>query len=299
MAPAVGAPAVGERTSDRPARGVAIMAFAVVTFAANDALVKFLTESFHPLQLVWARYAGHAVLLLPMAVLLARRRRLRVAQPGLHLARGALMLVSTACATFAFGIMPLAELTALGFSGPLVATLLAIPLLGEHVGIRRWSAVAAGFVGVLIVVRPGTAAFEPAALLMVAGSSLWALAFVITRRIGAGEGAAVMMIWTGAVGLLGGTAMVVPVWRTPDLPDTALLLGMGAFNLLAQYLLIRAVAYAPASALAPLTYTQLVWATIIGMAVFGAVPDLWTLAGAAIIVASGLYVWHRERVRRG
>lgn len=288
----------GERATDRPARGIAIMAFAVIAFATNDAWVKHLTATFDPLQVIWARYAGHALLLLPVLVLLARRRRLRVAQPGLQIARGALMLISTTFATYAYAALPLADLTALGFSGPLAATVLAIPVLGEHVGIRRWTAVLVGFVGVLVVVRPGTAAFDPAALLIVTGSCCWALGFVVTRRMATGDGATAMLLWTAAIGFLGSTAMVLPVWETPDFWGGAQLLGMGGFNLFGQYLLIRAVAYAPASAVVPLTYTQLVWATLIGFIAFGSTPDRWTIVGAGVIVASGLYVWRRERVSR-
>jgi drug/metabolite transporter (DMT)-like permease len=230
--------------------------------------------------------------------MLLRRRRLRVARPGLHVVRGALMWISTTFATFAFASLPLAELTALGFSGPLAATLFAIPLLGEHVGPRRWLAVIAGFLGVLIVVRPGAATFDPAAVLIVTGSACWGLGVVVTRRIGPGDGAAAMLIWTAVAGLIASTVFVIPAWRTPDAWGAIELLAMGAFNLFAQYLLIRALHYAPASTLAPLSYTQLVWSTLLGLAVFGAIPDRWTVLGAVIIVASGLYVWHRERVRR-
>ncbi len=275
------------------------MAFAVVCFATNDAWTKHLTATFDPLQVVWARYTGHVLLLLPVVAFMARRRRLLAAQPGLQVARALLMLICTICATYAYAVLPLAELTALGFSGPLAATVLAIPVLGEHVGIRRWTAVLVGFVGVLIVVRPGTAAFDPAALLIVGGSCIWALGFVVTRRMATGDGPVAMLVWTAAIGFVGSSLLVVPVWETPDLWGGVQLLAMGGFNLFAQFLLIRAVVHAPASVVVPLTYTQLVWATLIGFAAFGSTPDGWTISGAAIIVASGLYVWHRERLRRG
>jgi drug/metabolite transporter (DMT)-like permease len=275
------------------------MAFAVICFATNDAWTKHLTQEFAPLQVVWARYAGHSLVLLPIVALMARRRRLALTQPGLQIARGLLMMICTICATYAYAVLPLAELTALGFSGPLAATVLAIPVLGEHIGIRRWSAVLVGFVGVLIVVRPGTAAFDPAALLIVGGSCIWALGFVVTRLMATGDGAVPILIWTAAIGLVCSSVLVVPVWQTPDLWGAAQLLAMGGFNLFGQFLLIRAVVHAPASVVVPLTYTQLVWASLIGFFAFGSTPDLWTIAGAGIITASGLYVWHRERVRRG
>jgi len=230
---------------------------------------------------------------------MVRRRRLLLAQPGLQIARALLMMICTVCATYAYARLPLAELTALGFSGPLAATVLAIPVLGEHIGIRRWTAVLLGFLGVLIVVRPGTAAFDPAALLIVGGSCVWGLGFVVTRRMATGDGPASMLIWTAAIGLVASSVLVVPVWQTPDLWGGAQLLAMGGFNLFGQFLLIRAVVHAPASVVVPLTYTQLVWATLIGLVAFGSTPDQWTIVGAAIITASGLYVWHRERVRRG
>jgi len=300
LAPAAAAAATvrGQRASDRPARGIAIMALAVICFATNDAWTKHLTESFPPLQVVWARYVGHSLALLPVVILMVRRRRLLLAQPGLQIARALLMMICTVCATYAYARLPLAELTALGFSGPLAATVLAIPVLGEHIGIRRWTAVLLGFLGVLIVVRPGTAAFDPAALLIVGGSCVWGLGFVVTRRMATGDGPASMLIWTAAIGLVASSVLVVPVWQTPDPWGGAQLLAMGGFNLFGQFLLIRAVVHAPASVVVPLTYTQLVWATLIGLVAFGSTPDLWTIVGAAIITASGLYVWHRERVRR-
>ena len=292
-------PGAGERASDDPARGIAIMAMGVAVFAVTDGLVKHAATEFEPLQVVWCRYAFHTLFLVPAIVSRWSRRRLMVARPDFHVSRGVLVFLSTVLGTFGISVLPLADLTAIGFSGPLVATLLSIPFLGERVGIRRWSAVIIGFIGVLIVVRPGTTAFNPAALFVVAGASLWGCGFVLTRKIGNADGAPTMLIWTSLVGLVLASLVVGPFWRWPSATEWGLLAAMAALNLLSQFMIIWAVAYAPASTIAPMTYLQLVWATIVGYFAFGNLPDRWAIVGALIIVCSGLYVWHRERVRRG
>lgn len=288
----------GERASDDPMRGIAIMALGVMVFAVTDGLVKHAATEFEPLQVVLCRYAFHTLFLVPAIITRWSRRRLMVARPDLHIARGLLICMSTMFGTFGISVLPLAELTAIGFSGPLVATLLAIPFLGERVGIRRWTAVIVGFIGVLIVVRPGTSAFNPAALFVIAGASCWGCGFVITRKIGTSDGAPTMLIWTSLVGLVLSSLIVAPFWRWPSAFEWGLLAAMAALNLLSQFMIIWAVAYAPASTIAPMTYLQLVWATVVGYVAFGNLPDRWAIVGALVICASGLYVWHRERVRR-
>jgi drug/metabolite transporter (DMT)-like permease len=207
------------------------------------------------------------------------------------------MLFSAVCGAFALGKLPMANFTAIGFVGPLFVTILSIPFLGEHVRIRRWSAVIVGFIGVLIVVRPGTSGFEPAALVLIVGSLSWAFAFIITRKAGTTTPAIVALIWTALIGLPVSSAAVPFVWKDPTLVDLSVMVAMGASHLLGQYLLIRAIDHASASILAPITYSQMIWSAAIGMFVFNTFPDEWAVFGAVIIVGSGLYVWHRERVR--
>jgi drug/metabolite transporter (DMT)-like permease len=192
--------------------------------------------------------------------------------------------------------MPLGDAVALGMTAPLFVVALSVVLLGEVVGWRRWTAVMVGFGGMLIIVRPGTPEFQPASILLLAAAVTGALGLVLTRRM-SDEDWLTLLTWAAVVGLIGSTPLAIAVWRTPTLAEALLLTVNGATNLVAQFLAVRALFHAPASALAPIQYTHVVWAIAISVLVFGVWPDAWTFAGTAIIVTSGLYVWWRERVR--
>ena len=287
----------GVRMHDDHSRGIALMVASLIVFSASDGLVKYVATSYSPVQIIWTRYVVYAVLLLPAVVLQLRRRRLWPDRAWMQGARGLLLVFSAVSGAYAVGRLPLADFAAIGFVGPLFVTALSIPFLGEHVGIRRWSAVIVGFIGVLIVVRPGTSGFEPAALVLIGGSLCWAMGFIIARKAGTTTPAIVALIWTALIGLPVSSLGVPFVWKDPTLVDLLAMVAMGISHLAGQYLLIRAIDYASASILAPITYSQMIWATAIGMFAFGTFPDHWTIVGATVIVGSGLYVWHRERVR--
>lgn len=285
----------GERSGDDPLRAIAMIVCSGVLFAITDAVVKFLTAELPPAQIAWSRYLFYLPILVPWA--LARRRQLKVASRMMQATRGGLMLASTLIATVAIADLPLAEMSTISFTGPLATTVLSIFLLSERVGPRRWAAVIVGFVGVLVVMRPGGVATGWPALLALAATIIWSLGFVLTRRLGARDSAVATLCWTTAVGLVGAGAMMVPTWTWPSAFAWTLLAFNGAGNLLGQWLVIRALERAAASIIAPLIYVQLAWASLLGWLVFHQVPDGGTVAGATLIVASGLYVWHRERVR--
>jgi drug/metabolite transporter (DMT)-like permease len=191
----------------------------------------------------------------------------------------------------------MAEAAAVSFASPILITVLSVPVLAEVVGLRRWMAVAAGLLGVLVVVRPGTAAFQPAALFALASSVCWSTASVLTRKMAAGERATTTLLWSAVSGFVVLSAMLPgqAIWPAPAHLALAVVLGVVASS--GQYLLVLAYRYAAASLLAPFSYLQLIWATVLGWLVFGALPDGMTLLGAAIIVASGLYTAGRERRR--
>lgn len=289
----------GERNAgDDLPRGLALMVVAVALFAVTDATAKRLTDYVHPFEVVWSRFLFYALCLAPFALRRVAHGSLASTAPRLQLARGCLMLLSTTLATVAIMHVALADMTAIGFVGPLFAVALSIPILGERVGIRRWSAVIVGFAGVLVVVRPGAAAFNPWAIAYIVGSAFWALGFVITRKVGARDDAVLTLIWTTSVGLAGSSLAMPFVWTTPSPAVWVLMALNGAGNLFGQYLAIRAAQLAAPSAIAPLIYTQLVWSIALGWFMFGTWPDEWTFMGAVIIVGAGLYVWRRERVLR-
>jgi drug/metabolite transporter (DMT)-like permease len=281
---------------DNPLRGIAFSASACAVFAVSDVTAKFLSTSMPIVEIQWIRY----LLFLGMAIVLVARapsKPLRPRNPKLQILRG--LCVTGSSVLFVYGIrqMTMAQATTISFLSPLLITVLSIPLLGEVVGIRRWGAVIAGMVGMLIVVRPGTAGFQPAAFFGVASSSCWALALIITRKIAGSDAPQTTLLWSATVGVVLLTILLPFDAAWPDRWQLGLCLGMGVFSSIGQWLVVMAHRLAPASLLAPISYTQLPWVAIGGYLVFSNLPDQWTLAGASIIIASGLYTAHRERVR--
>lgn len=278
-------------------RGILLMLATMLIFVVTDTTAKWLTRSYPVPQVVWARFAFAfvfvAALLGPRAIDGLRSRRL-----GLQIARSALQIASTTTFFFAVSLLPIATAVAVSFLQPLFITALSVPLLRERVGPRRWAAVGGGFVGVLVIVRPGTA-MEVAILLPVATAAASALYYIATRVVSRTDPVTTSLLYTALLGTLASSAVLPSVWTTPDTLGWCLLIAIGLLSGLGHLLVIQAYGSAPASLLAPFVYTQLIWATGLGWLVFGDLPDAWTLAGALIIVGSGLYVFHRERRLQG
>jgi len=276
-----------------PARGILLMLATMVLFVAADSTAKWLTRAYPVPQVVWARFFFSLVL---VALLLGRRllAGLSTNRPGLQLARSALQIGSTATFFFAVAALPIATAITVSFLQPLFVTALSAPLLGERVGPRRWTAVACGFAGVLVIVRPGRT-MELALLLPAATAACSGLYYIATRVVSRNDPVMTSLFYTSALGFVATSAIVPWSWTAPDALGWTLFALMGALAGLGHLLVIQAFGLAPASLLAPFNYTQLIWATGTGWLVFGDLPDGWTLLGAAIIVGSGLYVFHRER----
>ena len=287
------------RLQDRPFAAIFLLLGSMLVFSFMDALSKELTADLHPAEIAWARFLVIVLVLLPVA-LRQGPRVLVSAAPRRQVLRGFCMLGSSIFFIGGLARMPLADATAVGFASPLLVTILSIPLLGEKVGIRRWSAVAMGLVGVLIVVQPGTSAFDPAAIYPLLSAACWALGLIITRQMQALDSVLTTLFWSNAVGLAATSVAVPFVWVTPNAYECVLLAVAALFSTAGQSLLIVAFRFAPASLLAPFSYSQMLWSVLLGWIVFHQLPDAATWVGAAIIVASGLYTLHRERVvRRG
>jgi drug/metabolite transporter (DMT)-like permease len=281
---------------DNPLRGIALTASACAVFAVADVTSKFLSAGLPIIEIQWIRY----VLFLGMAIVLTARtpgRPWRPRNPKLQIVRG--LCVTSSSVLFVYGIreMTMAQATTISFLSPLLITVLSIPLLGEVVGIRRWGAVLAGMVGMLIVVRPGTAGFQPAALFGVASSCSWALALIITRKIARTDAPQTTLLWSSLVGAVVLTILLPFDAAWPTWWQFGLCLMLGVLSSVGQWMVVLAHRLAPASLLAPISYTQLPWVTIGGYLVFDNLPDQWTLVGASVIIASGLYTAHREQVR--
>jgi drug/metabolite transporter (DMT)-like permease len=223
---------------------------------------------------------------------------MRTPRPAFQLLRGVALLASSLFFISGLRFLPIAEASATGFVAPLFVTALSIVFLGERVGLRRWLATAAGLIGVLIILRPGTSAFHPAAFFPLVSALAWACTLIMTRLMSGRERAATIMTYSSIAGVCILTAMVPLVWVAPSWHDVLFGIFIGVASTAGQWIVVLAFRYADASVLAPFSYTQLLWVSILGFLVFGEVPDAWTVTGAAFIVASGLYTAHRERVRR-
>jgi drug/metabolite transporter (DMT)-like permease len=233
------------------------------------------------------------------ALAIARRRGARrtlISQrPWLQAFRALLLVAENAVFVLAFRYLPLADVHALGASAPLMVVALSVVLLGETVGIRRWSAVLVGFVGVLLIIRPGLQEIEWPLLIPLVGALMWALYQILVRLCSRTDDSDTTLLWSALVGLAATSVTGPFVWVPPDREAWVLLVVLAVAGSLAHYALITGLQLAEASAVQPYTYTLLVFAAFWGLAVFGDIPDAWTILGATIIVGSGLYTWYRER----
>lgn len=280
--------------------GIALMCGAVACFACLDAMAKYLGGHMDPMQVVAMRYVSAFLLALIFSNPFTRPGILKTARPRLQLIRGLMMLLTTIFNFLAFRYLQLDEALAIMFSTPFLVAILAGPILGEWVGWRRWTAIAVGFFGVLVVIRPGLGGMHWAALLSVASAIFYAGYAIATRMVMRHDSSETTLLYANVVGVVIMLPVLPFVWTAPPSGfDLILLLGVGAFGSAGHFLLILAHHRAPASALSPFMYTQLLWAVTFGYLVFNNAPSRWTLAGAAIVVGSGLYLLYREQKVRG
>jgi drug/metabolite transporter (DMT)-like permease len=283
---------------DRPLRGIALMIAALAFFSCSDAASKLMTATLPAVEVAWLRFCVFTLLMLGVAAIAGGRKALRSRRPGLQALRALGVMGSSVLFIMGLAFLPMAEATAISFVSPLMVTALSIPILGETIGWRRWSAVGVGLLGVLIVVRPGTGAFDTAAILPILSAASWAVALVVTRKMSGADGPLVSLTYAAIVGLLVTSAIAPFEWVNPGWREIGLALVTGGASTMAQWLVVLAFQQARASVLATFSYSQLVWSGLLGFLVFGSVPDGWTLVGAAVIIASGLYTAHRERTVR-
>lgn len=270
---------------------------AMLFFTLMDLCAKALMLTYPTGQIVWARYTSQTLL---MAVIFAPSllHRLRTKHLKIQLLRAILLLGATSSFFTALTFMPIAEVVAVFEVAPLLITILGAVVLREAVGPRRWAAVVIGLIGALVIIRPGMDVFQPAALLALVAASCMACYQIATRYLGGAESIWTTMLYTSGVGAILSTLALPFFWQPPALADLPLMLSFGWIGFVGHLILIYALGQAPASTLAPFNYMGFVWALGLGYLVFGELPDGVTFIGAAIIVCSGLYVWHRERVRR-
>jgi len=277
---------------------IGLMCAAVICFALLDTSAKWLGTGMSPLQVVFARYAGSMMLVLLLFNPWSRPGVLRTRRPWLQWGRSLLLLGSTALNFIALQYLQLAETISIMFATPLLVALVSGPLLGEWPGPRRLAAIGVGFLGVLVVTRPGFGGMHPAAFLSVVACVCYAFYSLATRMLAGQDSSETTLVYSGAVGTLAMLPLLPWVWTTPQTPlPWLIMLVVGALGGFGHWLLILAHRMAPATVLAPFIYSQLVWMVALGWLVFGQLPDRWTFIGGAIVVASGLYLLYRERVR--
>ena len=283
-------------------RGMAFMVVAMLLVPGIDAFAKLLTATQSAGEIAWSRFLLQSILLAPWVLW---RGSFRIEQPILQAARGVLIAGTTLFFFAALKFLPLAEAISIFFVEPLILTLLSAWLLGETVGWRRVTAVIIGLSGALLVIRPSFAAVGPAAVLPVLAAVSFALYLVLTRRLARGTDPFVMQLSAGLSGVLVMSlalacgeiwAIETLAWKPPSLADWILMAGLGVIATTGHLLVVRAFSLASASILAPFQYLEIISATLLGFLIFGDFPDAMTWLGVAVIVGSGLYVFHRERV---
>ena len=280
-------------------RGILLMCAGVSMFPFMNAAVKLLSPHYPAMQITWARFTGHLIVMLIVFLPRYRWRLLRTRRPWVQIGRSLLMMVSNLVFVMAIGKVPLATASAIGFTSPLIVTALSVPLLGESVGWRRWSAVLVGFAGALVVIRPGSGMHDPSVLLLLGSSLAYALYLIATRWVGRYDNAATGIIFAALFGSLGMSLAMPFIFVMPRTWLDGLLFGvLGFLGGFGHYLVILAFELGAAAVIAPLGYVELVGTTVLGYLIFGNFPDLWTWVGAGMIIASGIYIAWRERRRQ-
>lgn len=279
-------------------KAIALMCVAVTLFSCLDASAKYLiTHSNLPTaEVIWIRFVGQVLLMAAVLGPWTLPSLLKTQKLGLQTVRSLLMVATTACNFIAVKYLRLDQTVSIAFLAPLVVAALAGPLLGEYVGWRRALAIFAGFIGILIVVRPGFADVHWAFAVSFIGMLAYALFMILTRKLTPYDPPLVTLFYAMLAGVIGGAFVALPDWVWPaEAWQWLMLLSLGFFGGLGHYLLIFAYRYAPASSVSPFLYFQIISMVGLGYLVFGDVPDLWSLAGAAVIIASGVYLVQRER----
>lgn len=284
-------------TTDRTGLGILLTLLAMFCFAAMDGFSKVLAGTLSIPQILWVRY----ILFMLLALIVLRERGIlrtaRSNRPWLQATRALLLVVENGVFVLAFKYLPLADVHAVAAASPLIVVALSASMLGEKIGPRRWFAVICGFLGVLLIVRPGFQTLEWPILIALSGAFMWGLYQILVRLCSRTDSSETTWLWSAAIGLIATTAVGPATWTWPTPTGWAILITIALLASGAHLALIKSLSLVEAAALQPYSYTMLLWATVIGYAAFGDVPDRWTFAGAALIVAGGLFAWYRERVR--
>ena len=277
--------------------GVFFICLSGVTSPLMNGFAKLLGAHYSSLQVSWARAFGHVLFMLIAFLPRFGLKMLRTRRIGMHLARSASLFISNLVYFLAITFIPIGKAASINMIGPLLVAALAWPMLGERTNPRRVAAVCVGFLGVLIIIRPGTEVFHWAALLVIFSALMNGFYQIFTRRISDTESAPTQAIYSSIVGAFGMLLVLPFVWKTPEnWADLALFCSMGVLGAISHYFVALALGYAPANIVTPFTYLQMLGSVLVGYIMFGDFPDALTWAGAGVVVASGLYMgWTQTR----
>ena len=272
------------------------MIIGMITLASTDAVSKHLTVTFAVVQILWIRF----IIFAGVGAFAVIKKRgfngLRTERPIAQIVRASMLLSANLLAVYTLSLMPLADAHATLAIAPLLVTAASVPFLGEVIDVRRWIAIGTGFMGVLIILRPGLGVFDFVAIFPLAVAILFAGYNILTKIISRDDTNETTLFYTGATGLIVLSVIIPFFWISPSLIDWGWLIVAGIGGSFAHIFIITALHFAPASKLQPFNYVMLVWATILGFFIFDDLPDYLTVLGATVIVISGLYAWNRERL---
>ena len=261
-----------------------------------DAIAKYLSSSLPFFQITWARYFFTVFLVLPVMFIFFKDQIKWTENPKLQFYRGLTLFFANVCFFYSISIISMAKALTLAFVAPLITTILSPFILGEKVGVRRWSAVIIGFIGIIVVIRPGFIEFNLASIAAVGTGCFYGVYLIITRKLHSTDSPLLTLLLTGVVGAIIGSFVVPIVWINPSLMEWLWLILMGLFACLGHILLIYSLRYADASKLAPFGYIEIIPNIVLGYYFFNDFLDLWSFIGLLIIISSGLYVIRREYI---
>ena len=284
--------------TDNPTKGILMIVMAMFIFACQDTVTKQLAQTYDAPQILWVRFLFFGV----FAVILSSwnqplKQVVKAHRPWLQIVRSLLIVLEISAFVLAIRVLSLAETHALFASFPLMVTAMSALILRERVGIRRWAAVLVGFSGVLIILRPGFGVFQLESLIALSAALMFSIYHVLTRIVSRNDSSNTSMLYMAVIGAAIMTCIGPLYWIEPTPQAWRLLALLSLTGAVGHLLLIKALECAPASVLQPFNFTLLVWETLMGYIVFNNLPDMWTLIGGAVVVASGLYTIYRERQR--
>lgn len=275
-------------------RGALLMCFSTVGFAVMHASVRFVSEDLPPFQIAFFRNLFGLAFLLPLLVG-AGFAQMRTKRLGLHALRGLINIAAMLMFFTALSMTPLAKVTALSFTAPIFAAVLSVLFLGERFRLYRWVAILVGFLGMLIILRPGFVALDTGAMLAAGAAALWAVAMILIKMLSRTESSVAIVAWMGIFLCTFSLGPALWVWQTPTLENLVWLAFIGFCGSVAQVALSQSFKEADPTAVLPFDFLKLIWATLLGLWLFGEVPDTLTLVGAMVIFSAGLFIAHRER----